>query len=271
MSKRRVHKQTTKEVFDRYDYYFRSVQSPETDVLFFRKVYRDLRGQNPKILREDFCGTFANCCEWVKLSKENRAIGLDLDPEPLAYGRDKWFPAMSADQIKRIQILEEDVRSLTAPQSDVTVALNFSYFIFHKRMELKKYFELVKKRLKPKGIFVLDMFGGSACQDANEEVTNHRSFKYFWDQESFDPVTHRAKFHIHFQVAGHKKVKNAFSYDWRMWTIPELQELLTEVGFSTTQVYWEGTNKKGRGNGVFRRVSRGESCEAWIAYLVAGA
>ena len=42
---------------------------------------------------------------------------------------------------------------------------------------------------------------------------------------------------------------------------------MTEVGFQSTKVYWEGTDRKGRGNGEFTDVEKGESCLSWIAYI----
>jgi hypothetical protein len=44
---------------------------------------------------------------------------------------------------------------------------------------------------------------------------------------------------------------------------------MRDAGFSATQVYWEGTNKHGRGNGAFRAVQKAENCSAWNAYVVA--
>ena len=54
-----------------------------------------------------------------------------------------------------------------------------------------------------------------------------------------------------------------------MWSLPELREILAEVGFKKTHVYWEGTTKSGEGNGVFTRTEKGEACESWIAYIAA--
>ena len=62
--------------------------------------------------------------------------------------------------------------------------------------------------------------------------------------------------------------KNVFSYDWRMWTLPELKEIMLEAGFSDVLIYWEGTNRQGGGNGKFTPVKKGESCLSWIAYVV---
>lgn len=147
--------------------------------------------------------------------------------------------------------------------------MNFSYFIFQNRKIMKEYFLNVLRSVKKDGIFVIDIFGGSLCHDENEEKASHRKFTYYWQQENFDPVTNRAKFHIHYRMHGQAKNERVFSYDWRMWTIPELREILEEVGFKRTHVYWEGTTRKGEGDGVFTRTEKGEACQAWIAYIVA--
>ena len=71
---------------DRYALYLQSVQAPDVDAAFFSKVYKKEFGQPAKTLREDFCGTFAVCCEWAKRGDDMVAYGVDLDPEPLAWG-----------------------------------------------------------------------------------------------------------------------------------------------------------------------------------------
>ncbi len=63
-------------------------------------------------------------------------------------------------------------------------------------------------------------------------------------------------------------MKNAFIYDWRLWTFPELTEMLTEAGFRAT-AYWEGTDEDGEGDGVFTATTQGEADAGWVAYLVA--
>lgn len=266
-TKRRVHKSKPKKVFDKYELYLKAVQSPDVDVLFFRKVYKELRKSEPRFLREDFCGTFALCKEWVKLHAKNQAYGIDLDPEPLEWGRIHHLAKLPEQSQKRIHLLEKDVLSNDLPHADIIVAMNFSYFLFKSRVMLKNYFANVHRQLKKKGVFLVDMFGGGACTDENEESTNLRSFRYFWHQHGFDPVSAKAKFSIHFQMKGHKKIEDVFTYDWRMWSIPEIREIMTEVGFKKTHVYWEGTTKSGDGDGVFTRTEKGEECEAWVAYV----
>lgn len=268
-TRRRVQKKNFGRAFDKYDLYSKAVQSAESDVVFLRKTYKELRKKEPKILREDFCGTFALSCEWVKLNPRFEAIGVDLDPEPLEYGKLRHLPKLRPDQQKRIRLMEGNVLLSQLPKADLALAMNFSYFIFKTRDLMKQYFANVYKSLKPDGVFILDCFGGSQCYDAIEETTNHRSFKYYWDQTGFDPVTNRALFHIHFKPKGQKKMERVFTYDWRMWSIPELRELLAEVGFKKTHVYWEGTTRSGEGDGIFTRTEKGEACLSWIAYIAA--
>lgn len=253
--------------FDKYAFYSEAVQSPADDVKFYRKVYKELRhGSIPKTLREDFCGAGAICCEWVKLDKTHSSCGLDLDAEPMNYGRANYISQLTPEQQSRIVLIKKDVLSKNLPSADIVVAVNFSYFFFKKREILKRYFENVYKTLSPNGLFVLDIFGGTQCTHDIEDVTKHKNFTYYWDQQSFDPVTNEAYFEIHF---GYKKKKyeGVFIYDWRMWTIPEIREIMQEVGFQETHVYWEGTKKDGSGDGNFKRTDKGEDCLSWIAYI----
>ncbi len=254
--------------WDKYDYYLRAVQSPDTDVEFIRDTYKELRKKFPSILREDFCGTFAICMEWVKLNRQNEAIGVDLDSEPIQWGLDHNLPTLSDVQRERLRVLQENVLNPGLPKADVICSMNFSHYILKERSLLKAYFHNALVTLKDDGILLTDCFGGSATQSANEEMTNHGDFNYYWDQKSFDPVTNNAMFYIHFKRRGEEKRKKIFSYDWRMWSIPELREIMIEAGFKSTYVYWEGTKKDGSGNGVFKRSEVGEECEAWVAYVV---
>jgi hypothetical protein len=254
--------------FDKYSFYRRAVQAPDSDVIFLRDTYKELRGKAPVRLREDFCGTFSICCEWAKLNNRHQAYGVDLDPEPIQYGRENYLPKLSPAQRSRIEISQENVLSPGLPKADIIAAMNFSHFIFKERRMMKAYFKNCHATLNSNGILVTDIFGGSQCQEANEEATDRGSFIYYWDQTCFDPVSNHALFHIHFKPKGQKKIKNVFTYDWRMWTIPELREIMHEAGFRRTHVYWEGTTSSGEGDGCFTRTEKGEECMAWIAYVV---
>jgi hypothetical protein len=267
--RRRVSRRNTKVLIDKYDLYRQSVQSPETDVDFFKRVYRELRGGTAEVFREDFCGTFLLSYTWVKNRPQHKAWAVDIDPEPLEYGKKNYYEKLSPAMQKRLKIFEGNVLTSKLPEVDVAAALNFSYFVFKKRAQLKQYFMNAHKGLRRKGLFVIDVFGGTQCTDSIEDKAKRKGFTYFWDQENFDPVTNEALFHIHFQLKGQRKIENVFTYDWRMWTIPELRDLLLEAGFKKTHVYWEGTTRSGSGDGKFSRTEQGEACLSWVAYVVA--
>lgn len=256
--------------FDKYEYYKKSVQTPDVEAEFLTKTFKDLRGYFPKKCREDFCGTFAISCEITKLNPEVSVDGVDLDVEPLQYGKEKNYSLLSESQKSRIRIHESDVLD-PLPEAQLAFALNFSYSLFKRREVLKRYFQNVYNSISDDGVFVMDCFGGSECYEANEEETEHEEdgFSYFWDQSSYNPVTNEAQFYIHFQRKGEEKREQVFSYDWRLWSIPEIRDLLSEVGFKESKVYWEGTDEDGEGDGVYTPTEQGEDCESWVAYIVA--
>lgn len=254
--------------FDRYAYYHRAVQSTEVDCAFVAKTYRQLKGKTAVRMREDFCAAFALCCEWVRRNPKNIAYGIDLDGEPIQYGRTHYLPKLSEARQKNVHIVQDSVLTAKVPPVDVIIALNFSFYIFKSRLLLKKYFQRACQGLKQDGIFIVDCFGGSDCHSPNQESTDFPGFTYYWDQDSFDPVTNEGLFHIHFKRKGEKRRERVFTYDWRLWTIPEIREAMMEAGFRHTHVYWEGTTRKGDGDGKFKRVEKGEDCEGWVAYVV---
>ncbi len=258
--------------FDKYDFYRRAVQSPDVDVKFLRDTFKQLKKCEPTSLREDFCGTFAISCEWAKLSPAYRAYGIDLDGEPIAYGKANYLSKLTPSAQERITIREANVLDPGVPNVDIIAAMNFSHYIFKDRLAMKAYFQNALATLRSGGIFVADCFGGPACQKPTRDVIKHKGFRYIWEQMSFDPVTSEALFHIHFHMKDRKgkvtRHQKQFSYDWRMWSILELRELMLESGFKQTHVYWEGTTRNGSGDGIFTQVEQGEECEAWVAYVV---
>jgi len=272
MKASRVHKKVSKnkiQHFDKYDYYRRAVQSPDSDVEFIWKTYKQTHKKDPQIFREDFCGTSLLSCEWVKLNKKNKSIGVDLDPEPMEYGKTNYISQLTASQQSRIQLLESNVLSPKLPFADVICAFNFSYFIFKERKTMLEYFKNVKSKLNANGMFFLDIFGGSECFEPNEDETKYKKFIYYWDQATFNPINNHSIFHIHFKPKGEKKFEKVFTYDWRFWSISEIRDLLAEAGFQKTHVYWEGTNRLGGGNGIFTKTEKVENCLSWISYITA--
>jgi len=255
---------------DRYELYERAVQDPEGDVVRVRRMFERVYGRRPHTLREDFCGTAVFAAAWVAAHGESRAVGIDLDPEPLAWGRRTHVEKLRPDQAARLRLVLGDVRTARTAKVDVAVAFNFSFFLFKTRPELLAYFRHVRAGLSAEGLFVLDAYGGPESYERREERRRCGGFTYVWDQHRFDPITHHAVCHIHFEFRDGSRMRRAFSYDWRLWTIPELREILAEAGFSETTVYWEGTERAtNEPNGIFRPREHADADLAWIAYLVA--
>ncbi len=254
---------------DRHDLYELSVQSPESEIDFIDRVCRKVRGATASLLREDFCGTFVTSCEWVKRRRTNRAIGVDLDPSVVEWGLRRSEARLNDEQRQRVELVLDDVRTARVEPVEVAIAFNFSYFIFKERAGLLAYFAHVLQSLEPGGVFILDAYGGSDSFKELEEERSLDGFVYVWDQNQYNPITGEVLNHIHFRFPDETELKRAFSYDWRLWTLPELQELLVEAGFENLTVYWEGTDRHGSGNGIFKPSRRGEACEGWIAYISA--
>ncbi len=255
---------------DKYVLYQRSVQEPEADIEFFEQVFQERFGRPPRVLREDFCGTAFTSCTWVARHPQNTAHGFDLDPEPLAWGRAHNAKDLTDEQRGRLNLVRGDVREVREPKADVVAAQNFSFCIFKTRDELRRYFEAVRKNLGDEGVFVLDIFGGPDAQMLSEEATEYEDdgFTYVWDQDRYDAITNEILCKIHFQFPDGSELRDAFTYDWRLWTIAELKEVLREAGFAAAEAYWEGADEDGDGNGEFTRADSAANEDAWIAYVV---
>lgn len=136
----RKKKKTMAETADRHVLYEKSVQNVEFEYNFVSDTFRKLRGRRPRQVREDFCGTASMCCEWVRRSKKNTAIGVDIDPQVLAWGRKHNLSRLKPDARLRISLIQEDVfRVKTDKPVDVVLAMNFSYQLFMTREQLGAY------------------------------------------------------------------------------------------------------------------------------------
>lgn len=260
---------TMAERADIHDLYERSVQNVEHEIEFLQQTFKEIRGRTAHLFREDFCGTASASCEWVKQGESFQAIGVDIEPSVLEWGRSNRLSQLpSADQA-RVRLIEADVMTVDAPSVDILVAFNFSYFIFNTRDQLRTYFARAHAGLKDDGVFFVDMFGGPEAQEETKEKTKHKGFTYVWHQAKFHPVTNFIRCHIHFRFPDGSKIKKAFTYEWRLWSAPEIREVLAEAGFSKATLYWEGEDEDGDGNGEFTPDEKGEADLAWIAYIIA--
>jgi SAM-dependent methyltransferase len=252
-----------------HDLYEQSVQAVDVEVEFLDKTFRELRGRRALSLREDFCGTASLCCEWVRGHGDRTAIGIDNDKETLDWGRANRVARLPKSDRTRVELLLADVLDVETPQVDIVSAFNFSYFLLKERSRLKAYFESVHDVLNDDGLFFLDCFGGPEGITPQKEKTKHKGFTYVWDQALFEPVTGRMVCHIHFRFPDGSKLKRAFSYDWRIWNLPEIRELLIEAGFSNVRVYWEGEDDDGEPDGEYKESETGEADPAWVCYIIA--
>lgn len=260
----------TAKTADRHDLYQRSVQAPEYEVDFLDQIHKAHTGHKAVSLREDFCGTALLCGEWLKSDPRRTATGLDIDRPTLEWGAAHNIAPLGADVAKRITLLPQDVTVPTKQKFDAICAYNYSYSVFHTREKLRAYFEAARKSLKDDGLFSLDAIGGWESQQEMTERRACEGFTYVWEQASYDPITNHFVCHISYEFKDGTKLKNAFTYDWRLWQLQELRELLLEAGFVDVDAYWEGEDEDGSGNGEFYRLDGPpENDPGWNAYLVA--
>ncbi len=249
--------------------YEASVQNVEYEVEFLQEAFSELRGRAPVSLREDFCGTANAACRWVDVDPRHQAVGVDINPEVLKWGRDHHLAKLKPAARRRVRLLEADVRTVETDPADIVVAFNFSYWYFKQRKVLLDYFRSVRQGLAEDGVFFIDVFGGAGAYEESREKTKNEGFTYVWEQASYEPISGDYVCYIHFRFPDGSKIKRAFSYHWRFWTLPELIDLLDEAGFAKTQVFWEGTDEDGEGSGEYAAAKEGENDPAWIAYVAA--
>lgn len=296
---------------DRNDLYQRAVQCVESEIDFVDETFTKLRKRKAALLREDFCGTYHTACEWVRRRPTNVAVGIDLDPNQIAWGTAHNLTTLKPAQQARVLHHQGNVldplpapvaaaaNQLLAPKDrrkggggggggarfDVVLAMNFSYWCFNTRDQMLTYFRAAREALVADGILFMDFYGGADAlkemterrKIAREPLTPHRKqagwyngpYTYLWEQERYNPITGLLISHIGFKFPDGSRLKRAFSYQWRLWTLPELRDILHEAGFIKTTVHWEGDDAKGGGNGIFTPSEDGDACPSYICYITA--
>ena len=269
--KRKLASKTMAESADRHTLYEKSVQGVKEEFNFVNDTFKALRKRQPHSVREDFCGTAKMCCEWVSRNKKNTATGVDIDADVLAWGREHNVSELKSSQRARVRLIQEDVFKVEQKEPvDVVLAMNFSYQIFKTRELLGGYFRKTHEALADDGILFLDAFGGYEAYKELKEKRKFKHFKYIWEHAHYNPVNSDIICHIHFSFPDGSKMKKAFTYDWRLWTLPELQDLLIEAGYTRVTVYWEDADEEtGEGNGNFSPVTVGDPDPSWVCFLVA--
>ena len=260
---------------DRHLLYQQSVQDVEAEIDFVEETWSEMRQRPAVFLREDFCGTANTACEWVSRDESHHAVGIDLNNEVLEWGRLYKLAELDEDQSERIELLNEDVLQTRPGLADIILAMNFSYFLFLTRDDLREYFANALDGLVSDGILFLDAYGGYEApmvltepRECEDEDGNE--FTYIWEQVAFNPIDSCMTCHIHFEFPDKSRMEQAFSYHWRLWTLPEIREILYEAGFSKVDIYWEGTDEEiNEGNGIYAPSEIGDADPGWVCYIVA--
>lgn len=269
-----------------------ATQDPATQAAVLAAIYRRLRAdREPLCLREDFAGNAADSVAWVDAGCDRRAVAVDLDPPTVAHAvaRARRLLGPRAD---RIAFHVADVHALQPPAvaaADVLSVLNFSIGYFHQRDALCRYLRHARRALAADGVLVLNCFGGADAMAAR--IDRHTIepgreagskplpvFDYLWEQRRFDALRARLECRIHFElpdpaaVGGVRRIADAFRYEWRLWTLPELLEAMREAGFRRAQVWRHTARRKrnGQWNVSLGPVRRLPERRSWVAYVVGG-
>ncbi|HEY0137551.1 MAG TPA: hypothetical protein VGB85_25880 [Nannocystis sp.] len=260
---------------DKHALYQVSVQSPGVDIEFFEAEFEKYRGRKPMRLREDFCGTAHLSTEWCKTDPGRTALGVDLDGATLEWGRVHNLEPAGGDVARRVKLAQADVRETRFAKVDLTLAMNFSYCVFQTREDLQSYFNAAHAGLIRDGVLALEVYGGTESMSTLEEERQVRGgATYVWEQEKFSPIDHHTVCHISWRFRDGSEMKRAFTYDWRLWTLPELKELLLAAGFKAVKFYFERVDGDEddeflTGTGDFIEQTEIDNQEAWLAYVVA--
>ncbi len=259
---------------DKHALYQVSVQSPAVDIEFFEAEFEKFRGRKPLRMREDFCGTALLSTEWCKSDPSRTALGVDLDGATLEWGRAHNLEPAGPDVARRVKLAQADVRETRFAKVDLTLAMNFSYCVFQTRDELQAYFTAAHAGLIRDGVLALEVYGGTESMTALEEERPVRGATYIWEQEKFSPIDHHTVCHISWRFRDDSVLERAFTYDWRLWTLPELKELLLAAGFKAVKFYFERVDGDEddeylTGTGDFIEQTEIDNQEAWLAYVVA--
>lgn len=249
---------------DRYDLYELCV----TDAPRLARFAHAAHGGDPRILREDFCGSGALARSWPRAARRARALAVDLDPEALRRAAAPGVRTILAD-VRRCSL-----------KADIIAATNFPLGYFHQRDELLAYLRHARTCLRPGGILLADLYGG---RDALTPMRLRRRLQtpsgtrvdYVWHQAQADPltnlVTDTLSFTVRTRTGRVTRHPDAFVYRWRLWSIPELRDAAHDAGFREVDVYTRmGDAVDSRGNLYVRPHEPGEPIdENYVVYVVA--
>ncbi|KAL9416464.1 hypothetical protein AB3S75_039625 [Citrus x aurantiifolia] len=287
--------------------YQQSVQSPKGDISYLQKFFlMYVGGRRPLHLQEDFCGTALLSTEWLRSDSRRTAVGLDLDLEALEWCMENNLNKVGADGYSRISLFHGNVlqpleaklvryepqklvRNISLKECDNTLetstiesAVQDSFTASSgDNCNLVLYFKHVLHALSKKGgIFVMDLYGGTSSEQKLRLQRRFANFTYVWEQAEFDIIERKTRISLHFHLQKEqKKLRHAFSYNWRLWSLPEIKDCLEEAGFRSVH-FWlrempdarEMRNTEGLGvsrDAKYEEIKCFQQQDAWNAYIVA--
>lgn len=259
---------------DIHELYQESVQNAEFELDFMQKTFKQWNKRKPKSMREDFCGTALAACEWVARDALNTAVGVDFEKSVLDWGRENNVSRLTAEQLSRLELIQDDVLEVNTGKFDMVQAFNFSYWGFKRREVMVRYFRGLREALVDDGLLFLDFFGGSECYQTQKEkrkIDDFRyNFKYIWEQAEFNALTNDLTCHIHFHFPDKSKLKKAFTYEWRVWGPAEIRDILEEAGYSKHAIYRQKFDPKtDEPLDEYIMTDKGEDYACWLGYIVA--
>jgi len=265
---------------DKHTLYEASVQAVDIDLTLFTRIFEERNGHPMKRLREDFCGTAQLAAEWARQGTDHESWGVDFDKQTLDWALTHRMAPLG-DASARVHLLHGNVLEVEAPEVDLACALNFSYSVFKERRVILEYFTRVYHQLADDGIFVIDCWGGPTTMQivvdkrnvaASKDIHNNHvpGFKYLWDQSYFNFIDNHIITHIHFRLKDGTKYRKAFTYDWRLWGLPELQDILSDAGFAETECWFDGWDEEeDDADGHYERVKEYTEMDSWVGYIAA--
>lgn len=171
------------------------------------------------------------------------------------------------------------VKEGALPVRDIVCAFNYSCCCLQRRTDLVLYFKHTFHALSKRGgIFVMDLYGGTSSERKLRLQRRFSDFTYVWEQEDFDIINRRTRISLHFHLGKKHILRHAFSYDWHLWSLPEIKDCLEEAGFQSVHFWIQAMpNTQDSGNMEeyivgrdvkYEEFSSFEQRDAWNAYIV---
>ncbi len=239
------------------------------------RAYHHYHKADATLLREDFAGTCAVASAWVTMGPDHQAMAIESHGPTVRWAQ-RVTESELGQQAEDLHIVEADVLDVDGPKVDVTCALNFSTFICHDRAALKRYFQSARRGLKRGGLLVVDAYGGPGAMRTGTQTREVPAdcgegfgFTYHWEQRGFEPISHRTSCRIHFTLSDGRHLDSAFIYRWRLWTLPELIELMLESGFKGAEAWCDRLDPATEtSDGRYRPVRKMPARDDWVAYVI---